>query len=263
MKQTVFQVDAFTCTPFTGNPAAVCVLGQPASEEWMQTVAREMNLSETAFLCAKEDIFNLRWFGPTREVELCGHATLASAHILWEEGEEAKEEEIRFLTRSGLLTATRNGEWINLSLPVEPPHEQEVPFALVDALGVRPLYVGTNRLDILVEVESEKVLRSLKPDFRKLCDYSDRGFVVTSRSTSDSFDYVTRFFAPGRGVNEDPVTGSAQCCLAPYWQKKLHKDSFCAYQASARGGVLRSRLQGDRVIVGGQAVTVMRGELLF
>lgn len=261
MAQRIVQVDAFTCTPFSGNPAAVCILEHAAEESWMQDVAREMNLSETAFLYAETDGFNLRWFGPSMEVDLCGHATLASAHILWEEG-RVDEEEIRFNSRSGLLTAVKDGEWINLNFPAEPPVEKEITPALVEALGTRPLYVGTNRFDLVVEVESEQVLRHLKPDFQKLNDYSQLGFIVTSRSEGEAYDYVSRFFAPSRGVNEDPVTGSSHCCLAPYWQHKLNNNRFRAYQASARGGVFRVYLEGNRVIIGGQAVTVMRGEIV-
>ena len=257
----ITQVDAFTARPFAGNPAAVCVLREAPPEAWMRSVAAEMNVSETAFLVACDGGFNLRWFTPTVEVDLCGHATLASAHVLWEEGHLAAGSQARFHTRSGLLTAERSGEWIELDFPATPPDAGEPPPGLVEALGVRPLWSGRSRFDILVEVESAAVVRQMKPDFAALVKVEARGIIVTSRSDDPAFDFVSRFFCPAVGVDEDPVTGSAHCCLAPFWSGRLGKTEMNAYQASARGGVLRVRLAGDRVIIGGQAVTVMRGEL--
>ena len=258
----IYQVDAFTEKPFRGNPAAVCILPEPGEEAWMQNVAREMNLSETAFLHKQRDGFNLRWFTPAVEVELCGHATLASAHILWETGLLAVEDMARFHTRSGLLTAERRGEEIELNFPATPPTVASVPVGLVEALGVVPRYVGKSRYDYVVEVEAEEVVRGLKPDFARLKGISARGIMVTSVASSGKYDFVSRFFAPGAGVDEDPVTGSAHSCLGPFWSERLGKDEMVAYQASARGGVIQVRVAGKRVYLGGRAVTVLRGELV-
>lgn len=257
----IFQVDAFTDKPFAGNPAAVCVLPEPRDARWMQDVAKEMNLSETAFLHREGDVYNLRWFTPAVEVDLCGHATLASAHVLWEAGYLNPDQPARFSTRSGLLTAERKGEWIELDFPPEREERVTAPSDLGRALGVTPTYVGKNRFDYLVEVDSEETVRSLKPDFALLGEIPARGFIVTSLATTQGFDFVSRFFAPQAGINEDPVTGSAHCCLGPFWRTRLNKNEFVAYQASARGGVVHVRLSGDRVVLGGQAVTVLRGEL--
>jgi PhzF family phenazine biosynthesis protein len=258
----IVQVDAFTATPFSGNPAAVCLLPEARDDPWMQQVAREMNLSETAFLLRRPDGFDLRWFTPATEVDLCGHATLASAHVLWEDGHLAAPQTARFHTRSGLLTAERSGDWINLNFPAVPEEETPPPEGLAQALGVTPIYVGKNRTGLLVQVATEEQVRTLQPDFTALKKLPARGIIVTSQSTRPEFDFVSRYFAPQAGIDEDPVTGSAHCCLAPFWANHLHKDQFIAYQASARGGVVRLRLAGDRVHLGGQAVTVLRGELL-
>jgi PhzF family phenazine biosynthesis protein len=262
MSTTIFQVDAFTDTPFRGNPAAVCILPGPGEERWMQDVAREMNLSETAYLYPRQDGYGLRWFTPSVEVDLCGHATLASAHILWQEGRLKAHEPARFHTRSGLLTARRQGEWIEMDFPSKTGEPAAPPAGLVEALGVSPRYVGGNQFDYLVEVESEATLRALRPNFALLGTIPVRGVIVTSRADSAPFDFVSRFFAPGSGVNEDPVTGSSHCCLGPFWKARLGKDEFLAYQASPRGGVVRVAVRGDRVLLGGQAVTVLRGQLL-
>jgi PhzF family phenazine biosynthesis protein len=262
MGLTIIQVDAFTNRPFAGNPAAVCVLPEPREEEWMQAVAREMNLSETAFLDRQADGFNLRWFTPTVEIALCGHATLASAHVLWEMGHLPPGDDARFHTRSGLLTATRKGDWIELDFPATPAKPAAPPDGLMQALGVEPKFVGKNTFDYLVEVESEEVLRDIRPDFAGLKSLGVRGVIVTSPASSPEYDFVSRFFAPGSGVDEDPVTGSAHCCLSPFWSDRLGKKELMAYQASARGGIVRVRHNGDRVHLGGQAVTVLRGELV-
>lgn len=217
----IFQVDAFTDKPFTGNPAAVCILPEPGDEIWMQNVAREMNLSETAFLCKQEDGFNLRWFTPAVEVDLCGHATLASAHILFEMGLLSPKEQARFHTRSGLLTAERKGDEIEMSFPATPEEPVDAPPGLGDALGVVPKYIGKSQFDYLVEVDSEEIVRHLSPDFALLKAFQIRGFIVTSPTTSSGYDFVSRFFAPGAGIDEDPVTGSAHCCLGPFWSKRL------------------------------------------
>ena len=262
MTQEIFQVDAFTDKPFAGNPAAVCVLPEAAGDEWMQHLANEMNLSETAFLVPQNDGFNLRWFTPSVEVDLCGHATLASAHILWEQGILPSDQEARFYTKSGLLRAVQKDSWIELDFPAEPEKQAEHPEALSKAFGMEAQYVGKNRFDYLVEFESAESIRKMTPDFTLLSSLGGRGFIVTSRSDSNDYDFISRFFAPAAGINEDPVTGSAHCCLGPYWARRLGKKELTAYQASARGGVVKVRVSDDRVFLGGQAVTVMRGSLL-
>lgn len=263
MGLTIVQVDAFTNTPFTGNPAAVCILPGPRADEWMQHVAREMNLSETAFLVRQADGFHLRWFTPAVEVELCGHATLASAHVLWEAGYLRSNEQARFHTMSGLLTAQHQGEWIEMDFPAKVEEETSAPPDLLTALGIpSAAYIGKNVFDYLLEVESEAEVRALQPNFSLLKTVPARGVMVTSRASTQRYDFVSRFFAPQVGVDEDPVTGSAHCCLAPYWSNRLGKTAMTGYQASARGGVVRVRMNGDRVYIGGQAVTVLRGELV-
>jgi PhzF family phenazine biosynthesis protein len=262
MRQTIFQVDSFTDKPFSGNPAGVCIVPEPQEERWMQNVAREMNLSETAFLYREADGYNLRWFTPAVEVDLCGHATLASAHILWEVGYLEPGEQARFHTRSGLLTADRKGAWIEMNFPAQPEEPASAPPGLIEALGVPLKYIGKSKFDYLVEVDSEEIVRSAKPDFSLLTTVTVRGVIVTSIASSKNYDFVSRFFAPQVGINEDPVTGSAHCTLSPFWSKQLGKDELVGYQASARGGVVRVLLSGDRVSLGGQAVTVLRGELV-
>jgi PhzF family phenazine biosynthesis protein len=256
----LLQVDAFTDTAFKGNPAAVCILDRERDAAWMQDVAKEMNLSETAFLLPHADGFGLRWFTPSVEVALCGHATLASAHALWEE--RVLETDARFHTLSGLLTATRAGDLIELDFPAKAEEKAEAPQLLLESLGAKPTHVGRNQFDYLIEVETEDELRALNPDHARLRTIPVRGVIVTSRSSDPRFDFVSRFFAPGSGVDEDPVTGSAHCALTPYWAKKLGKTEMTAYQASARGGVVHVRLAGERVKLGGRAVTILRGELV-
>jgi PhzF family phenazine biosynthesis protein len=258
----LFHVDAFTDAPFAGNPAAVCLLPEARDEEWMQNLAAEMNLSETAFLTKEGDAYRLRWFTPTVEIELCGHATLASAHVLWESGALQPAEPARFETLSGALKAERRGEWIELDFPATPEQPAAAPAGLEAALGAKAIYVGKSRFDYLVEVESEMTVRGLRPDFARLAEFPVRGVMVTSRASTPGWDFVSRFFGPQSGVAEDPVTGSAHCCLGPYWAKKLSKTEFVAFQASPRGGLVRVRLEGDRVRLGGKAVTVLRGELV-
>ena len=255
-------MDAFTSEPFKGNPAGVCILEKPAEEGWMQSVAKEMNLSETAFLCAQEEGFALRWFTPAVEVDLCGHATLASAHVLWESAVLDPLRPARFHTRSGPLTAEQKGGWIQLDFPAKPERAAEAPQGLSEALGVVPAYVGKNQFDYLVEVESEERVRDLTPDFTMLKTLPMRGVTVTSSASEEGYDFVSRFFAPAVGVNEDPVTGSAHCCLGPFWAQRFGKDTLVGHQISARGGTVRVRVSGERVHLGGQAVTVFRGTLV-
>ena len=261
MNVQIYQVDAFTEIPFRGNPAAVCILDEPREDRWMQAVAKEMNLSETAFLHPKQDGFYLRWFTPEVEVELCGHATLASAHVLWETGLLDPQEQVRFHTRSGLLTATLKGNEVEMDFPARPESPSIIPTGLREALGADLKYVGKTRYDLLVELDSAKTVRDLSPDYAKLKQVSARGIMVTSEADMEGYDFISRFFAPHVGINEDPVTGSAHCSLGPFWSKRLGKNALVAFQASARGGEVKVRVEGDRVFLGGRAVTVFRGEL--
>jgi PhzF family phenazine biosynthesis protein len=265
MSVRIIQVDAFTNRPFAGNPAAVCVLPAMPPEQWMRDVAREMNLSETAYLVPQDGGYNLRWFTPSVEVDLCGHATVASAHVLWEDGHLASDAQARFHTRSGLLSANKRGDWIELDFPATSAEPAPPPVGLMQALSpgnaLEARFVGRSKFDYLVEVASEEILRGLDPDYSSLRKITVRGVIVTARSDSPEFDFVSRFFAPGSGIDEDPVTGSSHCALGPHWAQRLGKTKLMAYQASARGGVVRVSVEGSRVILGGQAVTVLRGEL--
>ena len=257
----LYHVDAFTDTMFTGNPAAVCLLTEPVSASWMEAVAREMNLSETAFLQPRKDGYGLRWFTPKVEVSLCGHATLASAHALFEEEAVPSSRTIAFHTKSGRLLARRRDDLIELDFPPRPPVATKPLKALEAALGVSPKFTGRSKDDYLVEVEGEDELKRMAPDFAALARVGTRGVIVTSPSKSKKYDFVSRFFAPAVGINEDPVTGSAHCSLGPYWGAKLGMKEMVGYQASARGGVVEVRLQGGRVMLGGRAVTVTSGQL--
>lgn len=254
-------VDAFTNRKFSGNPAAVCLLDRPRPDDWMQQLAMEMNLSETAFLLPEGNGFRLRWFTPAVEVALCGHATLASAHALWESRRHPLNNPILFHTKSGQLSAEKDGDWIELDFPALPVKPCDPPTGLVECLGVAPAFIGNYGMDYLCEVADEPTLRGIKPDMARLCTIRSRGVIVTCRSQDARYDFVSRFFAPAAGVPEDPVTGSAHCALGPYWSAKLGKTDLLAYQASRRGGVVRVRVRGNRVRLGGQAVTVWRGEL--
>jgi PhzF family phenazine biosynthesis protein len=259
----LYQIDAFSSQPFRGNPAGVCLLETSKPDQWMQAVASEMNLSETAFLLPEQDGYRLRWFTPAVEVDLCGHATLASAHVLFEIEKLASQAEAHFYSRSGLLTARRKDGWIELNFPSKPAETCELPAGLLEALNLPHFTtVVRNQFDYLVEVEHEDDVNTMHPDFGALKAVQTRGVIVTARSKGTEYDFVSRFFAPAVGVNEDPVTGSAHCCLAPYWAQKLGKTSFTAYQSSARGGMLRVKLEGERVVLSGQAVTVFRADLL-
>lgn len=261
MMTPLYHVDAFTNQPFSGNPAAVCVLPEPADPAWMQNLALDMNLSETAFVHPIEGGFGLRWFTPTVEVALCGHATLASAHVLWEDRGFDRSQPIRFHTKSGWLICTQEPNGISMDFPSKPLTPADPPPGLLESLGVRAVTVGSNKMDYLVEVESEAVVRAAAPDFKLLATVDARGVIVTARSDSEDFDFVSRFFAPAAGVDEDPVTGSAHCALGPYWSAKLGKAKMTARQLSARGGTVTVRVESDRTHLGGQAVTVATGEL--
>ena len=258
----LWQIDAFTSRPFAGNPAAVCWLEQSMGDAWHQAVAAEMNLAETAFLRPAADGFHLRWFTPSTEVDLCGHATLASAHFLWESGRLAREREARFHSRSGLLTATRDGDWITLDFPATPASEAAVPHDLIEGLGgAVPLWVGRSVFDVMVVYHDAAIVRGISPSFERLARVPARGIIVTAPGDEEGIDFVSRFFGPGVDVPEDPVTGSAHCALAPYWAARLGRTRMTGYQASRRGGMVGCDLRGDRVLLSGQAVTVLRGEL--
>lgn len=261
MNLPLFQVDAFTNQLFRGNPAAVCLLDRKHDDRWMQALAAEMNLSETAFLLKQPDGYSLRWFTPGIEVDLCGHATLASAHVLFETGRASNGEEIHFHTLSGLLTASLKDDWIELNFPTQPPEEIEPPKDLIEAIGISPTFCGKSKNKYLFEVADENILKKLQPDFSAISKLTKEDMIITSASATENFDFVSRFFAPGIGINEDPVTGSAHCVLAPYWHDRLGKFEFNAFQASSRGGVLKVRLAGDRTFISGQAITVFKGEL--
>jgi predicted PhzF superfamily epimerase YddE/YHI9 len=263
MPLPLYHVNAFIHRPGGGNPAAVCLLKEMPSDDWLQMVATQMNLSETAYLLPEGDGHRLRWFTPGVEVDLCGHATLASAHVLWETGRLPLDKPARFQTRGGLLTAERRSEWIELDFPARPAELCAPPPELGPALGVVPKTAGYNGMDWLVEVESAAVVRALRPDFARLATLPVRGIIVTAVSDDPAYDFISRFFAPATGVPEDPVTGSAHCCLTPFWRERLGKNELKAFQASARGGELRVRLDGKRVRLGGRAETVLRGELLL
>ena len=263
MSLPLFQVDAFADRPFSGNPAAVCLLDAPREEAWMQRVAAEMNLSETAFLVRRAGtaVYDLRWFTPRAEVDLCGHATLASAHILWERGRLSPDAPALFETRSGRLTARQRPDgWITMDFPADPEAETDAPEGLAEALGVAPVYVGRSREDYLVLLEDADAVRALRPDMTRLETIETRGILVTAGGDGP-YDFVSRFFAPRLGIPEDPVTGSAHCCLGPFWQARLGKAEMTGYQASERGGVVRVRVGAERVEVAGRAVTVMEARL--
>jgi PhzF family phenazine biosynthesis protein len=257
----LYQVDAFAGRPFAGNPAAVCLLEEAADEAWMQAVAAEMNLSETAFLSPRQDGHGLRWFTPTIEVSLCGHATLASAHVLWEAGRLRPEAEARFHTKSGRLTARRAGNWIELDFPSVPCEPAEAPPGLLDALDAVSVAVFRGGEDYIVELESEDAVRAVEPDMAALAGIPARGVAVTAPALMASCDFVSRFFAPAAGIPEDPVTGSAHCALGALWAARLDKSELLAYQASRRGGTVRVRLANGRVLLGGQAVTIFSASL--
>lgn len=258
-----FHVDAFTDRAFGGNPAAVYVLKAPRTIAWMQKVAGEMNLSETAFAVMRNDGgFDLRWFTPTTEVDLCGHATLASAHVLWERRHVPIGEAIRFETKSGRLSVRRiKGGWIEMDFPSEPDEPVLPPDALLAALSETPIYVGRNRIDYIAQLDNAELVRMLTPDPVKVAMLGGRGLIVTAEGRDTKYDFISRFFAPQAGIPEDPVTGSAHCCLGPFWQKRLGKDLLTGYQASARGGEVRVVVGSMRVLISGMAVTVAEGQL--
>jgi PhzF family phenazine biosynthesis protein len=262
MSRPLHLIDAFTDEAFRGNPAGVCLIDTPEPDDWLQAVAREMNQAETAFLRPLADGYELRWFTPTVEVDLCGHATLASAHFLWQQGQLPAKDTARFHTRSGLLTATLQEGWITLDFPSTPPLPCEAPVPLLDALGIRDAAVLRSRFDYFVVLDHPNLLRELRPDLRALREIEARGAIVTTASDEPGADFLSRFFAPQVGVDEDPVTGSAHCALAPYWAARLERRTLVGRQISPRGGTVRVEDAGERVYLSGKAVTVVKGTLL-
>jgi PhzF family phenazine biosynthesis protein len=252
----IYQVDAFTSKPFSGNPAGVCILDNPADESWMQNIAAEMNLSETAFLYPEKDGYNLRWFTPETEVKLCGHATLASAHILFEKNIIPNDKTITFYTLSGEMYASKNNNKIELNFPATPPQESSEPEKLKDILGCEYEFVGKSIIGVYVVVTSEETVRQVKPDLGIIKNNNYRGVIVTSKSNGNPYDVVSRYFAPSVGIDEDPVTGSVHCTVGPFWAGKLGKNELSCYQASKRGGEVGVRVIDGRVILAGNAVTV-------
>ena len=261
MGQTIYQVDSFTRHPFAGNPAGVCLLTTSRPEDWMQSLAAEMNLSETSFMEATADGFSLRWFTPTQEMNLCGHGTLASAHILWETGVLRRNDPARFQTRSGLLTVRNRGDWLEMDFPAWQSEKTETPEALEKALGTPILEFRRNEQYGMALLESVAALREIKPDFLLLKTLPLDGVFVTARDNGQPYDFQSRVFVPNVGINEDPVTGGAHCMLTPFWSERLGKTDMTAYQCSQRGGMLKVGLRGDRVCLSGQAVTVFSAEL--
>jgi PhzF family phenazine biosynthesis protein len=262
MSQAIFQIDAFTDRRFGGNPAGVCILEKQADERWMQDVAMEMNVAETAFVHPIEQGWSLRWFTPTLEVDLCGHATIATTHAMLETGRLRDEEAVYFVTKSGRLSARRHDGWIELDFPSTPAAPITPPPGLTEALGAELKFVGRSRFDYLVELKSSAIVRDLRPDMARLARIQSRGVIITAAGDEPDVDFVSRFFAPQSGVDEDPVTGSSHCALAPYWSGRAGKTAMMARQLSRRGGVIRVRLAGDRVFIAGQAITTLRGELV-
>jgi len=262
MGTPIVQVDAFTDRAFGGNPAGVCILSEARSEDWMQKVAMEMNASETAFLYPEKDGYRLRWFTPAVEIPLCGHATLASAHVLWECRHLSPEKDARFYTKSGLLIACKRGDEIEMDFPSQPASPCDAPPNLQAALGLKPVETQRNELKLLAVFDRENDVCNLKPDITAVRKVPVQGIIVTAKSETAGYDFVSRFFAPNAGVDEDPVTGSAHCCLAPYWCQRLGRQELLGYQASARGGMVRVKMAGDRVLMSGKAITTLRGEML-
>lgn len=257
----IYQVDSFTKEAFKGNPAGICILNTMPNEDWMKKVAREMNLSETAFVVKKDEHYDLRWFTPLVEINLCGHATLAAAHILWSEGYHQRDTDIEFHTKSGILKTKKDDTWIEMNFPLLNYDESETPKELIEALDLEPICTCKSNDNYLIEVASQEIVENLKPNFELLSKIDMHGVIVTSQSTGE-YDFVSRFFAPSVGVNEDPVTGSAHCVLANYWKDRLKKEKFKAYQLSFRGGEIGLKVDGERVKISGQAITIFKGEFI-
>jgi len=262
MSISLYHVNAFSSDAFGGNPAAVCILSQLKADTWMQSVAAQMNLSETAFVFDNGQNISLRWFTPEREVDLCGHATLASAHVLWQYGYVAQGREIAFHSKSGVLTARQKDGLIELDFPAVEPKTVKAPAKLIEMLGISPIYTGKFGAKYLFELETEQQLLAVKPNMSELLTLAERGVSVTCADSSGQYDFVSRYFAPWVGIDEDPVNGSSHCALTPFWSQRLGKTRLTARQASARGGDLSLQLAGDRVKISGTATTVVSAQLL-
>ncbi len=259
----IFQVDTFTDVAFGGNPAAVCLLDGPTDPRWLQKIAAEFNLSETAFVFKRDEGgYGLRWFTPTIEVDLCGHATIAAAHALFEEGLVPPGEYIRFYTKSGLLMTRLQGNWIEMNFPADIVRKVEIPPMLTEAIGIEPRFVAKGKFDYLVQLSSEAEVRELKPNMELLTGLPVRGIIVTAASGKKGIDFISRFFAPAAGISEDPVTGSAHCMLGVFYRELLGKTEMVGYQASKRGGTVKISMHEDRVLLSGQAVMISKGEVL-
>ena len=254
-------INTFTEEAFKGNPAAVCYLNEEKDPNWMQAVAKEINVPTTAFIRSLNNEYSLRWFTPTTEIPICGHGTLASSFFFWFLGFVDKEKSITFHTKSGVLKAQLIDDWVQLQFPAILEEKVVVPDLLIKALGVEPVYVGKNKLDYLVEVESEDIVRNLKPNIDLITQLPVRGVIVTSQSSTNELDFISRFFSPAQGIIEDYVNGSSHCCLGPYWKNKLHKTDFIAYQASERGGIIKVRVLDENVLLCGKSITIFDGQL--
>jgi len=264
MAEKIVYVDAFTNRMFSGNPAAVVFLTHPNKSQWMQSIAAETGLSETAFILPTKgkDNFHIWWFTPTTEAPLCGHATLAAAHALWETTPAAEIAPISFMSCSGELIARKHGDWIELDFPSEDAEKiTEIPSIILEEFSEQLAFVGLNRMDFLVELHDDSAVINYQPNFDKLAQLG-RGIIITARSNNPHYDFVSRVFAPSEGIPEDPVTGSAHCCLGPYWSTLLKKDQMIGYQASKRGGVIKVHYKHSRTLLYGQAVSVMEGHLI-
>jgi PhzF family phenazine biosynthesis protein len=261
--KTIFQVDSFTEEPFRGNPAGVCLIDNEMSEDWMQNVAMEMNLSETSFILRDKDSFKIRYFTPAAEVPLCGHATLASAHILYETGIVSEDREIIFISKAGKLGITMNEGWITMDFPAYSLTPSEIPEIIEKILGIGPeeFYKSSHGWTFVV-LKSEDSLRGLEPDFRLMKNSGFGDMIVTSPSGDDNYDFCVRCFVPALGIDEDPVTGSAHCALVPYWSQRIAKNEMVSHQVSKRGGTLKVSNCGERVKISGKARTIITGTLL-
>lgn len=259
----LYQVDAFTDEPFKGNPAAVCILSSAITDKKMGLLAAEMNLSETAFLQPAENGWHLRWFTPKMEVDLCGHATLASAKVLFDLLPELKKAPIKFITKSGELSARWVDGLVEMDFPVFDYQSRVIGEGDAAVLGFEPVNSAVSGDYLLFEAGDENAVRRAKPNFDRLSTFSESQVMITAMSNSDDYDFISRFFAPRLGITEDPVTGSAHCLLGPYWAAKLGKYDLNAYQASARGGSLYLRLEGSRIKITGAATIIFKTELVM
>jgi PhzF family phenazine biosynthesis protein len=259
---TIYQVDAFTTEPFKGNPAGVCILDYEPSVQWMQNIAMEMNLSETAFIFPGKDCRMIRFFTPEIEVPLCGHATLSASHILYEANMVNADEEISLLAKAGMLKVCKSGGWITMNFPSYPVKRVPVPIEFEQVVGVKPLefYESSNGWTLAL-LSDEQIIRDMKPDFKAMKNSKFGDLMVTAISSDKEYDFCLRFFAPALGIDEDPVTGSAHCALVPFWNMKTGRNDFISHQVSKRSGILKVSLKGDRVEISGQAKTILKGEL--